>query len=116
VFAKTALLTTVVTTGVWVAVTFLTKPESERILLSFYRKVRPQITGWRPIAMQAPDIAETHGVGRDLWRWVLGCGMVYSALFGVGKLLLQQRGLGIILVLLATICAWQMSRELRLEK
>jgi SSS family solute:Na+ symporter len=116
VFAKTALATTVVTTGVWVAVTLLTKPESESILLSFYRKVRPQVTGWRAIASLAPEIEETHGAGRDLWRWVLGCGMVYSALFGVGKLLLQQRALGMVLLFLAAICAWKMQRELRLEK
>jgi SSS family solute:Na+ symporter len=116
VFAKTAFVTTVVTTAVWVAVTLLTKPEPESVLLSFYRKVRPQITGWRPIAAHAPEIPETHGAGRDLWRWVLGCGTVYSALFGVGKLLLQQREIGLILVLLAAICAWQMRRELHLEK
>jgi SSS family solute:Na+ symporter len=116
VFAKTALVTTVVTTGVWVAITLLTKPEPESILLSFYRKVRPQVTGWRPIAARAPGTAETHGVGRDLWRWVLGCAMVYSALFGVGKLLLQQQGLGMVLVAVAAICAWRMQRELRLEK
>ncbi|HYL68332.1 MAG TPA: sodium:solute symporter family protein [Candidatus Limnocylindria bacterium] len=116
VFAKTALVTTVVTTIVWVAVTLLTKAEPESILLSFYRKVRPQITGWRPIAVRAPETVKTHGVGRDLWRWVLGCGMIYSALFGVGKLLLQERGLGMILVAVAAICTWQMRRELRLEK
>jgi len=116
VFAKTALATTVMTTGVWVAVTLLTQPESERILLSFYRKVRPQVTGWRSIARLAPEVEETRGAGRDLWRWALGCGMVYSALFGVGKLLLQQPGLGIVLLILSGLCAWQMQRELRLEK
>jgi solute:Na+ symporter, SSS family len=116
VFAKTALVTTVVTTVVWVAVTLLTRPEPENILQSFYRKVRPQVTGWRPVAALAPEMEETHGAGRDLWRWALGCGMVYSALFGVGKLLLQERRLGMVLVLVAGICAWQMGRELRLEK
>jgi Na+/proline symporter len=116
VFAKTALVTTLVTTCVWVAATLLTRPEPESVLLSFYRKVRPQITGWRPIAAQAPETVQTHGLGRDLWRWLLGCGMVYSALFGVGKLLLERRGLGMILLTLGAICAWQMRRELRLEK
>jgi hypothetical protein len=29
---------------------------------------------------------------------------------------LQQRGLGVVLVLVAGICAWQMTRELRREK
>jgi hypothetical protein len=42
--------------------------------------------------------------------------MVYGALFGVGKLLLQQQGLGMVLMVVAAICAWQMSRELRLER
>ncbi|MGH9712294.1 MAG: sodium:solute symporter family protein [Candidatus Acidiferrales bacterium] len=116
VFAKTALVTTLVTTCAWVAVTLLTKPESERVLLSFYRKVRPQISGWRPIAALAPDVAETRGMGRNLWRWILGCGMVYSALFGVGKLLLQQRVAGTALLLMAAVCAWQMQRELSFEK
>jgi SSS family solute:Na+ symporter len=116
VFAKTALVTTVVTTGVWLAVTLLTNPEPESILVSFYRKVRPQITGWRPIAAQAPETVQTHGLGRDLWRWLLGCGMVYSALFGAGKILLERRGLGMILLILGAICAWQMRRELRLER
>jgi hypothetical protein len=38
--------------------------------------------------------------------------MVYSALFGVGKLLMEKWGLGICLTTLAALCAWQMSREL----
>jgi hypothetical protein len=38
--------------------------------------------------------------------------MVYSALFGVGKLLMQKWSLGTCLVVLAALCVWQMSREL----
>ncbi len=72
VFAKTALTSTLTTTVVWVIVTFLTKPEPDSILTSFYRKVRPQITGWRPIAAMAPEITETRDLGRNLWCWVLG--------------------------------------------
>jgi SSS family solute:Na+ symporter len=112
VFAKTALVTTLVTTIVWVAVTLLTKPEPERTLLAFYRKVRPQVTGWRPIAALAPEIEATRGLRRNLWCWVLGSVMVYSALFGVGKLLLLQRGTGTILVILAAGSAWILAREL----
>ena len=92
--------------------TLLTKPEPNSLLLSFYRKVRPQVTGWRPIAAQAPELGETHDAGRNLWRWVLGCCMVYSTLFGVGKLLLLDWGVGVGLLLVAILCAWQMSREL----
>jgi SSS family solute:Na+ symporter len=112
VFAKEALATTLITTCVWVPVTFLTRPEADSVLLAFYRKVRPQITGWRPVAARAREIPETHGVARNLWRWVLGCGMVYGAMFGVGEILLQKWTGGLVLVTFAAICALQMSREL----
>jgi hypothetical protein len=38
--------------------------------------------------------------------------MVYSALFGVGKLLLLQRRTGVSLVILAAGSAWILAREL----
>ena len=92
--------------------TLLTKPEPENILMAFYCKVRPHVTGWQPIAARAPEVPQTHDLGRNLWWWVLGCAMTYSALFGVGKLLLGHWGLGIVLVAFAALSAWQLSREL----
>jgi len=115
-FAKDVLTTTLVTTIVWITVTILTKREPESILLSFYRKVRPDVTGWSAIAALAPEIPRTHDIGRNLWCWILGCAMVYSALFGVGKLLMRHWPLGTFLVLTATICAWRMAKELNRER
>jgi Na+/proline symporter len=115
-FAKDVLTTTLVTTIVWITVTILTKREPESILLSFYRKVRPDVTGWSAIAALAPEIPRTHDIGRNLWCWILGCTMVYSALFGVGKLLMHHWSLGIFLVVVATICAWRMALELNREQ
>jgi Na+/proline symporter len=112
IFASQALTTTLVTTLVWIVVTLLTKPEPENILMAFYRKVRPHVTGWQPIAAQAPEVPQTRDLGRNLWWWVLGCVMTYSALFGVGKLLLGHLGLGLVLVSFAALSAWQLSREL----
>jgi SSS family solute:Na+ symporter len=112
VFAKTASMTTLATTIVWVAVTFITKPEPNKVLLAFYRKVRPHVAGWRPVAALATETAETHDLAHNLWCWVLGCVMVYSALFGVGKLLLHHSVLGSFLVAIALLTAWRLSREL----
>jgi len=112
VFAKTALTTTAITTIVWVAVTFFTTPEPDAILVSFYRKVRPQITGWRQIAAHAPEIPHTNDLARNLGLWILGCVMVYSALFGVGKLLLGHASLGAAFLAVAAISAWRMWRAL----
>ena len=111
-FAKTALTTTLVTTVVWIIVTLFTSKEPDEILVSFYRKVRPQITGWRPIAALAPEIVPTRDLPRNLWCWILGCIMTYSALFGVGKLLLREWLPGLILSFVAIATATQMWREL----
>ena len=116
VFAKTASMTTLATTIVWVAVTFITKPEPNDVLLAFYRKVRPHVAGWRPVAALAPETPETHDLAHNLWCWVLGCVMTYSALFGVGKMLLHHSVLGSVLVAIALLTAWQMSRELSRER
>src|SRR5262249_15585367 len=56
IFAKGALTTTVITTVVWVTVTFLTDPEPQEVLLRFYRRVRPDARGWKSIALLAPEI------------------------------------------------------------
>ena len=104
-FAKTALTTTVLTTLAWIMVTFFTRPEQQDVLLSFYRKVHPHVSGWKPIARLAPEIAPTHDLGRNLWDWALGCGMVYLTLFGIGKLALGPQGEGALFLLGAGICA-----------
>jgi len=106
VFAKTALATTLVTTLVWIAVTFLTAPEPESLLLRFYRKVRPDVRGWQEIAAKAPEIQPTRDLGQNLQAWVLGCAMVYLALFGAGKLLLREAGLGLLLLAGAAVAGW----------
>jgi hypothetical protein len=38
--------------------------------------------------------------------------MVYSALFGVGKILLHNLPLGGVLLALSALCAWRMHHEL----
>jgi len=105
VFAKTALTTSAVTTLVWLIVTFVTQPEPQEVLLKFYREVRPHVTGWKPIAQLTPEITPTRDLGRNLLSWVLGCTMVYAALFGLGKLILHQAALGMILLVIAAACA-----------
>jgi len=84
-FAKMFLATTLLTTIVWVVVTMLTKREPDSILLSFYRRVRPDVTGWKAIATLAPENPE------NARHWaeslVLDSGLCdgLQRLFGVGK-------------------------------
>ncbi|HEV2388922.1 MAG TPA: sodium:solute symporter family protein [Candidatus Acidoferrales bacterium] len=106
VFAKTTLVTTAATTIVWIAVTFLTPPEPRDKLISFYRLVRPDARGWHPVATQASDFAPPRDLGRNLGAWLLGCAMVYAALFGIGELCLIHWRSGIGLLAGSALCAW----------
>ncbi len=105
VFAENLLLTAGVTTVTWVCITLLTAPEPEDILKSFYRKVRPDVRGWRQIAAQVPDVSPMRDLGRNLTAWLLGCAMIYLCLFGTGKLLLHSPASGLVLLAGSGICA-----------
>jgi Na+/proline symporter len=110
-FAKTALTTTVITTFVWLVVTLLTPAEPIATLESFYRLVRPDVRGWKPIAANVKGVATTHDLGSNLTAWVLGCAMVYLCLFGTGKLLLHQPAVGLGLLTLSGVCAYALYRN-----
>ncbi|MCU7492786.1 MAG: Na+:solute symporter [Ignavibacteria bacterium] len=97
-FAYLLLITTGVTTAVWLTVTFLTKPEPNEVLLSFYRRVRPNATMWAPIAKQATDIVPQKDGLFNLMNWVSGVIMIYCTLFGVGRIVLGDTLLGIVLL------------------
>jgi hypothetical protein len=75
------------------------------VLLKFYRSVRPDVSGWQAIASLAPEVPPTHDLGLNLWSWVLGCAMVYLALFGLGRVLLGPMWEGMLLLAISAVCA-----------
>jgi Na+/proline symporter len=78
------------TTLVWVAVTFLTKPTSEEVLFSFYRKIHPGGLMWKKISSKLPEVESDSGFFRMFINWLIGVILVYSILFGTGKLILGE--------------------------
>ncbi|HYO83678.1 MAG TPA: Na+:solute symporter, partial [Bryobacteraceae bacterium] len=92
------LITVAITTVVWLAATFLTKPESEQTLVSFYRRTAPSRSGWGPIARLAPEVRPRGDGLNNLVDWISGCILIYGCLFGTGKLLLGETGLGLALL------------------
>jgi Na+/proline symporter len=111
-FAHIVLITVAVTTAVWLAVTFLTRPESESTLVAFYRRTRPSRTGWGPVAARAPDVRASSDGLANLLDWVAGCVLVYGALFGVGKLLLHETLPGLLLLALSALAGGVIYRDL----
>ena len=111
-----AALTTVgLTTVTWIATTFLTAPEPDATLLNFYRRVRPTGAGWTRVRRLAPDVPVTHDLLWNLLDWLCGCVMVYGALFGIGKIVLQEFSTGIAFLAVAAVAAgviyWDLSRR-----
>jgi len=78
------------TTLVWVVVTFLTKPTSEEILFSFYKKIHPGGLMWKKISSKLPEVESDSGFFRLFINWLIGVILVYSILFGTGKLILGE--------------------------
>jgi Na+/proline symporter len=89
--AHAALVWSVVlTTVVWVAVTFLTRPADTETLRRFYHKVRPAGRGWAKVIGGEETEGPRDDLSLALVGWVFGCTFVYSALFGTGALLYGQ--------------------------
>jgi solute:Na+ symporter, SSS family len=97
-FAWIMIITVTVTTIVWLAVTFLTEPESEQTLLKFYLRARPGASGWAPIARLVPEIRDTNDGWYRALDWLAGCALIYGVLFGIGKLLLAEWTTGLVLL------------------
>jgi Na+/proline symporter len=117
-YAYLMLGTLIGTTVAWLVATFVTKPEPEAKLRAFYLRVRPAREGWGPVAaMLTPDEARSVGpaLAVRLRDWLLGCALVYTTLFGVGKLVLHERVLGIALLAGAALSAALLARDLRNE-
>ncbi len=95
-FAYLVLVTMSITTIVWLTVTILTRPEPKELLLSFYRRVRPSPMLWGDIAKEATDVIPAKDGYFNLIDWISGVAMIYSFLFGVGKIVLGDTVPGLL--------------------
>jgi Na+/proline symporter len=84
------------TTIVWLVVTFITKPVEENKLLEFYRRTRPGGIGWKKIASKLPDVVANPELSKAFVNWLMGVVLVYSFLFGIGKVLFAEYLAGLI--------------------
>jgi len=110
------LVTVAVSTVVWLTVTFLTKPEPDAVLESFYRRVRPGGPGWARISEKAGFGRESIPGGALAWtNWIAGIVAVYSSLFGIGRLVLGDVVEGLVLLVLAVASFAWIARSFREE-
>lgn len=101
------LITVAVTTVIWIVVTLMTAPTDRATLVRFYRLVRPAGKGWLPVQAEAGVGPSPDSLAQSMLGWVLGCTMVYAALFGTGSFLYGKVPQGLVwLVLFIISAAW----------
>ena len=93
-------------TVVWLAVTFLTSPEKDDVLISFYRRVRPGGMLWRRISTKIPDVKGDCDFGVMFVNWVSGVVLVYTFLFGIGDLILAKYALASLMFVIGISCGF----------
>ena len=89
-----------ITTFVWVVVTFMTKPDDDQTLVKFYKKTKPGGPGWKRIKELAKLSKDENNsewiVPRGILCMILGCFAIYSALFSTGYFIYGEITYGII--------------------
>ena len=108
------ILTIVVSTVIWLTVTFLTKPEPAEVLESFYRRVRPGGPGWATVSTRLGYGRESTPGGALAWtNWIAGVVAVYATLFGIGKVIFGETTTGLIMLAVAIAAFAWIARSFR---
>ncbi len=96
------------TTLAWVVSTLVTRPTSEEVLRSFYRKIQPGGPGWRAVIERARlqgDVVEDGTPTRlpeGLAAAALGTAAIYSTLFATGFLIYGMWAKAILCAVIAS--------------
>jgi SSS family solute:Na+ symporter len=89
-----------ITTFVWVVITFMTEPDDDQTLVKFYKKTKPGGPGWKRIKELAKLSKDENNsewiVPRGILCMILGCFAIYSALFSTGYFIYGEITYGII--------------------
>ncbi|MCZ2100389.1 MAG: Na+:solute symporter [Chitinophagales bacterium] len=103
----------VITSICWIGATLLTKPSDSKVLIQFYKLIRPHSIGWRPIIEQGQQqgMISSEEITRgalpsELLMMFLGCISIYALLFGMGYAIYEMLSLSLIAIIVAILSAW----------
>ena len=105
---------TLLTTSIWVVSIFVTPPTSQEKLVSFYKLIKPQGPGWKPIA----KIYAQHNMGAavknnlptEILCVLIAAISVYAALFAVGNMIYGHYDLGVGLMFVTAVGTFMIFR------
>jgi Na+/proline symporter len=104
------VLGVVITTAGWLSVTLVTPATDGATLQAFYDRIRPFNAGWKAAVRTVPTEGRFTAA---LLSWVLGCAVVYAALFGTGYFLYGRPRLGATFMVVVVLAAAGVFRNLR---
>ncbi|MBC8510782.1 MAG: Na+:solute symporter [Cryomorphaceae bacterium] len=117
-FGETALMpeymkfpmVVLITTVVWLVVTFSTPPEDKEVLLSFYKKTVPGGPGWKAIVGDEQIKSDGWSVPSGILAILLALVMIYCLLFATGYFIYGNLLISGILMFIALIAAYFLFR------
>ena len=110
-FPNTLYIIVPITTIAWIITAYITKPTDESKLKSFYTRVHPGGFGWKNISVKLPEVKSDSGYYLLFIDWIAGIILVYSFLFGLGKIIFGQYIIGLLFFLIGTASALLIKRN-----
>ena len=95
-----------ITTVIWLLVTFLTKPESTEVLQKFYLKTQPGGPGWKSVIENLDNkerLSKNWNLPSSIIAIIFGCILIYSCLFATGYWIYGDHVLAVLTSVLAII-------------
>ncbi len=108
-FAESMILTTSFSTAVWMIVTFVTSPEKEETLTSYFRQVRPMGKGWKPYSNGELSNDRLVPALLDVLLSIIA---IVFFLLGIGELFFGNLFLGMSLLVGGSIAIWHVVRKI----
>lgn len=110
-FPQTLYIIVPITTLAWIITAFITKPTEDSKLRSFYKKVHPGGAGWKKISDTMPDVIPDSGYRLLFVNWIAGIILVYSFLFGIGKIIFGDFVPALVLIAIGTLATLVIKRN-----
>lgn len=104
-------LVVLITSVIWISITFLTKPEKQETLENFYKKIQPSNIGWKSVIHKAEknginiiDKTVNTSLTYGIIAMIVGTLLVYSILFATGNFIYGEYKLAFLLSGITLIC------------
>jgi SSS family solute:Na+ symporter len=110
-FPYSLFVTVSFTTIAWIIATFITQPTDLSVLKSFYTRIQPD-GFWQPVIKDLGSKPKKSQLPQLFTCWLLGIGLGYACLFGLGKLIFADWQGAMIYSVVIILCAYGINRLL----